>query len=171
MFKVWIAKEANFEAEKEKQEKNQLLLKIAELEQAKETVEQERDKITDMETQRKYHLDKDADRRKAQDRIKELEKRIANIEDTKSREVTNIRMNLEGKCRSLANLQKEQTDELRRELDQAAEDKKAVMVKIGQLETEKVELQAVVASQNNVADEKRAICDPPERSLCAIWTC
>jgi len=38
MFKVWIAKEANFEAEKEKQEKNQPLLKIAELEQAKETV-------------------------------------------------------------------------------------------------------------------------------------
>ena len=195
MFKVWIAKEANFEAEKEK---NQLLLKIAELEQAKETVEQERDKITDMETQRKYHLDKDADRRKAQDRIKELEKKIANIEDTKSREVTNIRMDLEGKCRSLANLQKvldetkqelmvkaqdsdnfmngltdassllgglkvdlaeardnietletelelrrEKTDELLRELDQAAEDKKAMMVKIGQLETEKVELQAV----------------------------
>ena len=204
MFKVWIAKEANFEAEKEK---NQLLLKIAELEQAKETVEQERDKITDMETQRKYHLDKDADRRKAQDRIKELEKKIANIEDTKSREVTNIRMDLEGKCRSLANLQKvldetkqelmvkaqdsdnfmngltdassllgglkvdlaeardnietletelelrrEKTDELLRELDQAAEDKKAMMVKIGQLETEKVELQAVIASQNNVAE-------------------
>ena len=87
------------EAEKEKQEKNQLLPKIAELEQAKETVEQERDKITDMETQ--YHLDKNVDRGKALDRIKELEKKIANIEDTKSREVTNIRMDLEGRCTSV----------------------------------------------------------------------
>ena len=102
------------------QEKYQQVLKIEELEQAKETVEQERDKlslnkgkmeseiaglkehaqnlkdkisekeetvenlISDMETQRKYHLDKDADLRNAQDRIKELEKKIANIEDGKS---------------------------------------------------------------------------------------
>ena len=70
MFKVWIAKEAKFEAE---------------------------------------------------ERLEKQEKKIANIEDTKSCEVTNIRMDLEGKCRSLANLQKV-LDETKQELMVKAED-------------------------------------------------
>ena len=83
--------------------------KIAEKEETVENL------ISDMETQRKYHLDKDADLRNAQDRIKELEKKISNIEDTKSREITNIRTDLDSKCRSLANLQKV-LDETKQEL-------------------------------------------------------
>ena len=134
MSRAWIRREAEFEAKKEakveqttkkdelssaeerldagQQENYHQVLKIEELEDKEETVE---NLISNMETQRKYHLDKDADLRNAQDRIKELEKKIASIEDTKSREITNIRSDLEGKCRSLANLQKV-LDETKQEL-------------------------------------------------------
>ena len=134
MSRAWIRREAEFEAKKEakveqaakkdelssaeerldasQQENYHQVLKIEELEDKEETVE---NLVSNMETQRKYHLDKDADLRNAQDRIKELEKKIASIEDTKSREITNIRSDLEGKCRSLANLQKV-LDETKQEL-------------------------------------------------------
>ena len=134
MSRAWIRREAEFEAKKEakveqttkkdelssaeerldasQQENYHQVLKIEELEDKEEMVE---NLISNMETQRKYHLDKDADLRNAQDRIKELEKKIASIEDTKSREITNIRSDLEGKCRSLANLQKV-LDETKQEL-------------------------------------------------------
>ena len=60
----------------------------------------------DMETQRKYQIDKDADLRSAQDKIKDLELKISNIEDSKGREISNIKTDLEQKCLSLQNLQK-----------------------------------------------------------------
>ena len=140
MSRAWIRREAEFEAKKEakveqttkkdelssaeerldasQQENYHQVLKIEELEDKEEMVE---NLISNMETQRKYHLDKDADLRNAQDRIKELEKKIASIEDTKSREITNIRSDLEGKCRSLANLQKV-LDETKQELMVKAQD-------------------------------------------------
>ena len=140
MSRAWIRREAEFEAKKEAKveqtaKKDELssaeerldasqqgnyhqVLKIEELKDKEETVE---NLISNMETQRKYHLDKDADLRNAQDRIKELEKKIASIEDTKSREITNIRSDLEGKCRSLANLQKV-LDETKQELMVKAQD-------------------------------------------------
>ena len=100
------------------QKRDKLSLNKGEISEKEETVE---NLISDMETQRKYHLDKDADLRNAQDRIKELEKKIANIKDSKSREITNIRSDLEGKCRSLANLQKV-LDETKQELMVKAQD-------------------------------------------------
>ena len=59
----------------------------------------------DMETQRKCHLDKDAALRSAQDKISELEKKIKNLEETKGREISNIKTDLDSKCKSLRNLQ------------------------------------------------------------------
>ena len=123
MSRAWIRREAEFEAKKEA--KVEQAAKKDELSSAEERLDASQQEnyhqvtvenlVSNMETQRKYHLDKDADLRNAQDRIKELEKKIASIEDTKSREITNIRSDLEGKCRSLANLQKV-LDETKQEL-------------------------------------------------------
>ena len=74
----------------------------AQIAEREETVENLKD---DMETQRKYHLNKDAELTSAQDKITELEKKIGNIEETKGRELKNVKSDLEGKCRSLQNLQ------------------------------------------------------------------
>ena len=60
----------------------------------------------DMETQRKYQINKDADLRSAQDKIKDLEMKINNIEESKGREISNIKTDLEQKCLSLQNLHK-----------------------------------------------------------------
>merc|ERR1719500_1234851 len=60
----------------------------------------------DMETQRKYQINKDADLQSAKDKIKELEMKINNIEESKGREISNIKSDLEQKCVSLQNLHK-----------------------------------------------------------------
>ena len=75
----------------------------------------------DMETQRKYQINKDADLRSAQDKIKDLEMKINNIEESKGREISNIKTDLEQKCLSLQNLHKT-LHETKQELQTKEED-------------------------------------------------